>query len=132
MNSGKSLEDIAAENGASVQTIANVNRKETPAAPLTPVVAAQIFTTDKGKNFSSGIDNGFVVGQVTNVALPADTAKADGKELKDLEDLTGRSLGQDILGQFTASLSKDKNIKINQARLEQLYGKPQSADTQTQ
>lgn len=132
VNGGKSIEDAAKENGASVQTLSGINRKETPPAPLTPVAAAQIFTTEKGKNFSSATPDGYIVAQVTGVDLPADTVKPDEKELKDLEDLTGRSLGQDILGQFVASLSKDKKIKINQARLKELYGQPQSADTQMQ
>lgn len=130
VNAGSSLEDAAKKDGASVQTISGINRKEAPAAPLTPVVAAQIFGTGKGKNFSAQIEGGVIVGQVTNVALPPADAKKDDQELSDLKDLTGRSLGQDILGQFIASLSKGKDIKINQQRLEQVYGAAQ--DTQTQ
>lgn len=132
LNAGTSLDAVAAQNAARVQTMAGINRKETPPAPLTPVVTAQIFTAEKGKNFSSAIDGGFVVGQVTNITLPPAPAQADDKNLKELEDLTGRSLGQDILGQFVAALSKDKSVKINQQRLQQIYGRPQSADTQTQ
>ncbi len=130
LNGGKSLDDVAREHGLSVQTVNNINRKETPAAPLNPVAAAQIFTTDNGKFFSAQAEGGFVVGQVTDVILPPATAKADEKELADLEDLTGRSLGQDVLGQFVESLMKDKKIKINKALLDQAYG--QAAETPAQ
>lgn len=128
---GKSIDDTAKENGASVQSIANINRKDTPAAPLNPVAAAQIFTTDIGQSFLAQADNGVIVGQVTDVILPPDNAKPDAKELADLADLTGRSLGQDILGQFVAALTHNNEIKINKPLLDQAYGKP-ATDTQTQ
>lgn len=131
LNAGKSIDDVARENGASVQTLSSVNRKDTPPAPLNPVAAAQIFSTDVGKNFSTPVDGGFIVAQVTGMSLPPATAKPDEKELKDLEDITGRSLGQDILGQYITSLTKNQPVKINKPLLDQAYGKP-SADTQIQ
>ncbi len=120
LNAGKPLDDVAKENGASVQSFANISRKEAPAAPLTPIVAAQIFTADKGGNFSAEIENGFVVGTVTDISLPA--SAQDQKELAALEDLTGRSLTQDILGQYITALSDGKPVKVNKPLLEQVYG----------
>lgn len=125
LNAGKSVDQVASANNATVQTVTGVNRKTAPAAPLTPVVAAQIFSVSKGKNFSAEIENGYILGQVESVSLPPATQKPDAKELADLEDLTGRSLGQDLLGAYVAGLTDAKKIRINQQRLEQVYGKPQ-------
>ncbi len=122
---GAKLEDAASKNGGIVQTISGVNRKKSPTAPLTAVSAAQIFATDKGKSFSGEIQGGYIVGTVEGISLPSSDLKPDAKELSDLEDLTGRSLTQDILGEYVAGLSKDKKIKINKARLEEVYLAPQ-------
>lgn len=119
---GKTLVQAAKEQGLAVQSFSSINRKSEPPAPLTAVVAAQIFATDKGNSFSSEIGDGFVVGTVTNIKLPASAAKADEKELDGLKDLTGRSLAQDILGQYISSLGGDKKIRINQPLLDQMYG----------
>ncbi len=129
LNAGGTLDDIAKENGVPVQTFDNVNRQDTPPAPLTAVVAAQAFSTDKGKAFSSAIDGGFIVGTVEDISLPS-AEKADEKKLAELKDLTGRSLSQDILAQYVASLTKGKDIKINRQTLDQMYGQAQDAQVQ--
>ncbi|PZQ45050.1 MAG: hypothetical protein DI551_08570 [Micavibrio aeruginosavorus] len=123
LDTGKSLEDIAAQYGGAVQSIANVNRKQTAKAPLTPVSAAQIFSAAKGGSFSAETSDGVLVGRVENITLPSTTT--DKENLAQLIDLTGRSLAQDILAQFTTSLSEGSQIKINQQRLQEIYGKPQ-------
>lgn len=120
LNSGKSIDDVSKQENAAIQALSNVNRQDKPVAPLTPIVAAQIFSTDKGKHFSSEVDNGYIVGTVTNITLP--TGKPEEKNLKELEDLTGRSLSQDVLSQYVNGLSAGKNIKINQAVVQQMYG----------
>ncbi len=120
LNGGKTIAEVAREKNLTVRTFDGIGRKGETPAPLTPVVGAQILGTDVGKSFSSAIANGYVVGTVKNVEMP--TTKPDEKNLAELEDLTGRSLGQDILGQFISSLSNGKEIKINQAALEQMYG----------
>lgn len=121
LNNGKSLEDIAMESGSAIREISGIGRKEAPPAPLTPLSAAQIFATKQGENFSAGIDNGYVVGKVTNIAQPQNVDKND-KEFGMLNDLVGRSLEQDILAQYISSLLKGKNIQINKRQLESMYG----------
>jgi peptidyl-prolyl cis-trans isomerase D len=123
MNSGKSLADVAKENGGNVQKASGISRKAAPAAPLTPIVAAQIFSVDKGKSFSAEIEDGFIVGTVTDVTLS--DVKPDEKELTALEDLTGRSLSQDIFGQYITGLSNGKPVKVNKPLLDQVYGQQQ-------
>lgn len=120
LNGGKTLAEIAKEKNLTVRTFNGIGRKGETPAPLTPVVGAQILGTEIGKSFSSAIADGYVVGTVKDVEMP--TTKPDEKNLAELEDLTGRSLSQDILGQFVSSLSNGKEIKINQAALEQMYG----------
>lgn len=125
LNAGKSLAEAAKETGGTVRTF-NVNRKEAPAAPLTPIVAAQIFSTDSGKPFSAEIDGAAIVGKVTSVTMP-ETVPAGSQEAKDLEDLVGQSLPQDIFGQFVQTLSKGEKIRINQRQLETMYGNTQGS-----
>ena len=124
LSNGAKIEDVAAKNGVTIKAMAGINRKETPPAPLTPVSTAQIFTTAKGKAFSGEIADGFVVGQVDNITLPPADAKPNAEELTALKDLTGRSLPQDILGEYIANLTDGKKIKINRQRLEQIYAAP--------
>jgi peptidyl-prolyl cis-trans isomerase D len=128
LNSGKSIQDVAKENNLSVRSVSGIGRKGETPAPLTPVVGAQVLNTDVGKNFSSAIDGGYVVGTVTNITMPE--AKPDAKNLAELEDLTGRSLAQDILGQFVTALTDGKEIKVNQAALDQIYGDQQQNQPQ--
>lgn len=123
VNGGKTLQAAASENGLTVTAVNGIGRKGETPAPLTPVVGAQVLSTDQGKNFSSAIDGGYVVGTVTKIDLP--DAQPSEKNLAELEDLTGRSLSQDILGQFVSALTNGKEIKINQAALDQIYGQPQ-------
>ncbi|HEU4838365.1 MAG TPA: peptidyl-prolyl cis-trans isomerase [Micavibrio sp.] len=128
LNSGKSIDEVARENNLSVQSVSGIGRKGETPAPLTPVVGAQVLNTAVGKNFSSAIDGGYVVGTVTNITMPE--AKPDAKNLAELEDLTGRSLAQDILGQFVTALTDGKEIKVNQAALDQIYGDQQQNQPQ--
>lgn len=128
VNGGKSLADAAKENGLTVQSVSGIGRKGETPAPLTPVVGAQVLNTAVGKNFSSAIDGGYIVGTVTDITMPE--AKPDEKNLAELEDLTGRSLAQDILGQFVTALTNGKKIKVNQAALEQVYGDQQQNQQQ--
>ncbi len=90
-----------------------------PPAPLNAVTAAQIFSADKGKGFSAELENGFIVGQVTEVTLPE--TRATGKDLEEMNDVVGKSFGTDMFAQFVTELTEGKKIKINQPRLEQLY-----------
>ena len=128
LNSGKSIQDVAKENNLSVQSVSGIGRKGETPAPLTPVVGAQVLNTDMGKSFSSAIDGGYIVGTVTDITMPE--AKPDAKNLAELEDLTGRSLAQDILGQFVTALTDGKEIKVNQAVLDQVYGDQRQQDQQ--
>jgi len=127
VNGGKSLEDVAKENHLNVRTVETVGRQEDPPAPLTPIVTAQMFTTDIGKNFSSEIKDGFLVGQVTDITLP-EAPKTDSKEMTDLQELIGKTMTQDVLAQYVAHLSKGRKILVNRPLLDQTYGKP-SADS---
>lgn len=125
LNAGKSLAEVAKQDNQTVQSLKNINRKDQPAAPLTPMATMQIFAADKGKNFSAELDNGYIVGQVTGLSLPPDSVQAPEKDLKTLEELTGRTLAQDMLAQYMSSLTNGKEIKINKALLEQTYAAPQ-------
>lgn len=127
LNAGKTLDEVAKVLGASVQKIQTVSRTSKPQAPITPVVAAQIFTTDIGKSFSSEVDGGFLIGMPTSMVLPKSDAKMAEEDIKQLEEITARALPQDVLSQYIDGLSANKKIKINQPVLQQTYGTPQTA-----
>ena len=122
LNGGADLSKVAGDNGAKTVQLTGISRKENPAPPLTPIVAAQIFATDVGKNFSSKVNDGYVVGRVTGMTLPPADAKPEKAELDGLEDLTGRSLAQDIFALYTESLGRSEKVMINKAVLDQVYG----------
>lgn len=118
---GKSLSEIASENGLSVQKIANMNRKEKPSAPMTAIGMAQAFSSKVGEAFSTETGDGVIVGVVTGMTLPtADNAPEE--EMKALSDLTATSMSQDVQSQYLSSLMRGKKIKVNQTVLQQMYG----------
>lgn len=121
LEEGKSLADIAKEHGASVQKVANLNRKDKPAAPMTAIGTAQAFSTEVGKGFSTESDDGVLVGVVTDMTLPS-SDNAPKEELQALNDLTAASMAQDVQSQYINGLMRGKAIKINKAVLDQMYG----------
>lgn len=121
VNSGKKLNDLAKESGAHVQTISGINRRTQPPEPLTPIVGAKIFTTDKGKAFSAETQDGYIVGIVSDVFIPAAAAK-DSEDLKELSDVVARSAPQEILALYLQHLTADKNVRINRPLVERMYG----------
>lgn len=125
LNGGKSLEDVAREFGGSIQKISGINRRENPPAPITPVIGARIFAVEKGAGFSAETEDGFVVGAVRDIMIPAPAAK-DDKELKDLADMAARAAGQETLGLYATHLTGKKKIQINRPLLERMYGGQQA------
>ncbi len=121
LNTGKKLDDLAAADGVSVSSVSGINRRENPPAPLTPIVGAKIFATNKGDAFSAETENGFVVGTVSNITLP-EPAQSDSKELKDLSDMAARSMPEEIIALYAAKLTNDQKIRVNQQLIEQMYG----------
>lgn len=125
LNGGKTLEQVAREFGGSIQKISGINRRENPPAPITPVIGARIFAVDRGAAFSAETEDGFVVGTVRDITIPAPAAK-DDKEMKDLADMAARAAGQETLGLYAAHLTGQKKIQINRPLLERMYGGQQA------
>jgi peptidyl-prolyl cis-trans isomerase D len=131
LNAGKIAIDSAAREHGGVKR-ANINRKENPAQPLTPMAVARAFATDNGESFVAGLENGnFLIARVDEVTLPDNVR--DDKELTALQDLVARSLEQDVIMQYVGALTRDKEIKINQRQLEVMYGiQPSAGQVQQQ
>ncbi len=121
VNGGKKLDDLARENGARVQGVSGINRRSQPPAPLTPIVAAKIFTTDKGKAFSAETEDGYIVGIVNDVFIPA-KAPEDSEDLKQLSDMISRSAPQEIMGLYLEKLTSSRDVRINRPLVERMYG----------
>lgn len=128
LNDNISLEDAARQNGLTIRTASDIARVKTPPAPITPLAAAQIFVVKQGQPFSAEIDDGYIVGMVTDVTMP-DAAPANSKEVAELNDIIGRSLSQDLLGEYVGGLTKGKDIQINAFQLKTLYEGTAQANT---
>ncbi len=130
LNTGKTLDAAAQENKLPVRTFKNIGRTATPPAPLTAVVAAQIFAAEKGKAFSSEIADGYVVGTITDISIPQSKPQAGDKDYADLLDLSGRTLSNDILSEYMNGLTNGKAVKINTQMLDQMYPATPTANGQ--
>lgn len=130
LNAGKIAMSAAAEGHGGVKR-ATINRKDTPAAPMTPMAAAKSFAAQKDENFVAELENGnYLIARVDEIVLP--DAVRNEKELTALQDLVGSTLEQDVIMQYVGALTRDKDIKINQRQLETMYGVQPSSGQQTQ
>lgn len=119
---GASLEDVAQEYGASVQTYSNLARAEQPKAPLTPVATRSIFNSTEDEALQISVQGGYIIGKVTSTTLP-DTANAE-KEITLIQNETAELLPQEILTQYVNALSEKYNVRVNENVLNMIYGAP--------
>ncbi len=116
----KPLEEIANEYKASVNNYSKLKRVAEPKAPLTFPSLRQIFDAPEGKIIKLEIDDGFMIGKVSNIQLP-DTKDAE-KEIEDIQAQTAEALPQEIFAQYINFLSDKYKVKVNSRVLEAMYG----------
>jgi peptidyl-prolyl cis-trans isomerase D len=118
---GTSLEDLAKENNAIIQTAAGLKRNETSAEFDAAAVQAVFSVPENGFAYAlEGDGKGAKIIQSSAVLLPPfDPASEDAKGLA---DTAGRSLGDDLLATYLASLRERTGVKMNEQLWRQLSG----------
>ncbi len=122
LKSGKTLDEVAKEYGAKLTSFKNLKRAQTPKAPITLPALRQIYDAQQGAPLKLDVQNGYVIGEVTNVTLP-NVDKAD-KEIEAVMAETTQVLPQEIIAQYINNLSAKYKVKINDRVLKQVYGAP--------
>ena len=125
LKSGSTLEDIAKEAGAEVQTAQGMKRNESDATFDPAAVAALFAVPESGYAYALEADGkGAKVIQSQAVLMQAfDVASADAKAIAD--EIKGQA-GNDLLSGYLAALQKESGVSINEALWRQISG------TQTQ
>ena len=125
LKSGSTLEDIAKEAGAEVQTAQGMKRNESDATFDPAAVAALFAVPESGYAYALEADGkGAKVIQSQAVLMQAfDAASADAKAIAD--EIKGQA-GNDLLSGYLAALQKESGVSINEALWRQISG------TQTQ
>lgn len=122
LKAGSTLADIAKENGASVQKYTKISRNKAPKAPLSYSALRNIFDAKKGDQLKLNIQNGYVIGEVADIALPSIEGK--DKEIEELMKQSSDALPQETMAQYINALSVKYNVKINERALKAVYGTP--------
>ncbi|HKT18467.1 MAG TPA: peptidyl-prolyl cis-trans isomerase [Stellaceae bacterium] len=114
---GKSLKDVAAARKLTVVTTAPLQRTGgDPSVP--PSLVAAIFGAKKGEAVSAAAGDNYAVAQVQSIE-PADPAK-DPQAVKQLSDVLGNAMRNDMLSSFDQALRAHIPVEINQANLDRL------------
>lgn len=120
LNSGETLETIAAEIGATVKTTPAFKRGDSvpdlPAPTVSRVFAVKknVATDAAGTNADTRI-----VLRVTEVSPPKELTEAEAKALR---EQTEAQLRSDVIAQYVADLQKRMDVQINQALIDQTTG----------
>ncbi len=122
LKSGTSLKDVAKEYGAPLQSFSKLARNKAPKAPLNFSATKKIFDAQKDTALKLDTADGFILGEVNTITLPA-TDKAE-KEIAAIQAETAELLPQEILSQYINSLSEKYKVKINERVLQIVYGAP--------
>lgn len=120
---GTDLKEAAKETGGSVKTYKNLKKSDDPKAPLNKAAINQIFATSENGAFLAKVSNGYLVGKVTAIIFP-DPSKVSDEDMAELKERLARTRPQEMLQQYTDSLTQEYNVKVNQRILMQMYGQP--------
>ena len=120
LKSGESLEAVAKNFGARVETFNNLKRASTPPSPLTLPALRKIYDAPKDESLQLAIQDGYLMAQVTDIELPE--VSADSAEVKTLVEETQEILPQETMAQFINTMGERYKVQVNDRVLKQLYG----------
>ncbi len=124
LEKGTSLDDATKELGLSVKTYKNLKKNEEPKKPLNFSYINQMFNADINTPLMIMTSEGFMVGLITERALPEIENKS--KEIEDIQERLSENLSQELFNQYINSLAEKYKVKINDAVLREVYGMPQN------
>jgi peptidyl-prolyl cis-trans isomerase D len=120
IKNGASIADVAKNYNAGVKTYNNLKRNEPPAEPITFSTAQRIFVTDEAVPLKLEIENGYLIGAVSDIELP--DLKNAGDEIDEIMENAGEVMPQEILSQYINALSERYNVRVNNNVLKAVYG----------
>jgi peptidyl-prolyl cis-trans isomerase D len=119
LETGKSLDDLAAENDLSIAESQPMTRDETdPARTPAPRFAAAIFELDDGAVTGLPVSDGYLITRLDHV-VPAD-ASDDSATFEATEQALSQSLKADFFDLFMAALELEHRVEINQATVDEV------------
>nr|WP_321444482.1 SurA N-terminal domain-containing protein [uncultured Cohaesibacter sp.] len=116
IEAGKSLEDVAAEQGLSVETVSNVARQGNAALPNAAIQKA--FIGPEGHKTTAVDGTTQYILEVTKVTEP--DFDADALQLASLKERLNQNAGNDLLGQLSEVILRDIGYTINEAMMQQI------------
>lgn len=121
LNSGASLQEVAAGEQLKVETASGLQRGK-PSEALSANLIDQVFRTPSGK---AGAAQGQseteqVVFRVTDVKV--EPLAADSPQAKRIEETLQRSYADDVLSEYVVQLQNELGVTINEAALRQVIG----------
>jgi peptidyl-prolyl cis-trans isomerase D len=112
LKAGSTLADLAAADGAKVETITGIKRGAA-APPLSAIAADKLFLTPKDGAASADAEQpgDQVVFRVTDIVVPKTDLKSD--EAKAISQTLTRSLSEDVFSQYIAKVESEIGVTIN-------------------
>lgn len=116
---GRTLDQIASEEGLTLQTTEPLHRyEENPATTPSSALPPALFDAAQGKAVTAASDRGVLVAVLTEIR-PADAAAETETFARVREDLNRRT-SNDFLDQALRSLQHDYPVEINQQAIQQV------------
>ncbi len=118
---GASLEEIAQEYKARVQTFSDVTRSKSQSKAISEIALAKIFSVDAGDTLLAESGKDIVLARVTGISLP-DASKVPEAQLNDIKAQLARDQMNETLMQYVMNRGMTGNVKINAPLLRRMYG----------
>jgi peptidyl-prolyl cis-trans isomerase D len=117
--SGKSLDNLAAENGLSVEVSPPMTRNENdPAITPSPRFSAALFQIDEGEVVGLPLGEGYIVARLDDV-IPAD-ASSDSAAFEATELALTQSIKADFFDLYMSALESEHRVQVNQPILDEV------------
>ena len=121
LKGGATLEQVAGENGVTVQKAIDLQRgKAAPNVPATVVDTAFKTAKDAAASAEGANDTQRYVFRVVQTTDPA--LDANAVTVQQLKNLLQNSYSDDLVGEYLARLESDFKVSINQSALNQVVG----------
>lgn len=117
--SGKSLEEIAKENGKSVQSKTSISRKDGAPAPFAQNTVSTLFGATINETILIDTKNGIALARIDKASLPERT---DDAELERITQETQKDLQQEVFTLYLKEKQNQYGASVNESLLKRTYG----------
>jgi peptidyl-prolyl cis-trans isomerase D len=121
LKGGTPLETLASANGVTMQTAADLKRGQSAPGISARMIEAIFHTAKDGVNSAEGdTPTQWIVFRITDDKVPPpDPNSASAKQM---DQKLQRDIGDDLFGQYMASVEDELGTTVNQAALAQAFG----------